>query len=101
MERIQRAQALGDSERAKYMRGSRTFEINPKHPLVRELKARVSQLFVIAMLMASQLIMTRSGGWLLPLHVASQLQQAPHVATISAQALTCGFDLAPWSDDRT
>ena len=43
MERIQRAQALGDSERAKYMRGSRTFEINPKHPLVRELKARVSQ----------------------------------------------------------
>ncbi|GAB4818046.1 hypothetical protein N2152v2_005092 [Parachlorella kessleri] len=40
MERIQRAQALGDSERAKYMRGSRTFEINPKHPLVRELKAR-------------------------------------------------------------
>lgn len=43
MERIQRAQALGDSERAKYMRGSRTLEINPTHPLVKELKSRVSK----------------------------------------------------------
>lgn len=43
MERIQRAQALsGDSARAKYMRGQRTLEINAGHPLVRELKARVS-----------------------------------------------------------
>ena len=42
MERIQRAQALSaGSDRAKYMRGSRTLEINPRHPLVKELRARV------------------------------------------------------------
>ena len=40
MERIARAQALGDSERATMMRGQRTLEINPRHPLVRELRAR-------------------------------------------------------------
>eukprot|EP00887_Chlorella_sp_A99_P005289 scaffold1.g5289.t1 len=40
MERIARAQALGDSERARWMRGQRTLEINPRHPLVKELKLR-------------------------------------------------------------
>ena len=40
MERIVRAQALGDTERAKHMRGQRTLEINPRHPLVKELRAR-------------------------------------------------------------
>ena len=40
MERIARAQALSDNDRSQYMRGQRTFEINPRHPLVRELRAR-------------------------------------------------------------
>lgn len=40
MERIARAQALTDSDRSTYMRGQRTLEINPRHPLVRELRAR-------------------------------------------------------------
>lgn len=38
MERIARAQALGDSEKAAFMRGQRTLEINPRHALVRRLK---------------------------------------------------------------
>ncbi|KAL4437152.1 hypothetical protein ABPG75_004291 [Micractinium tetrahymenae] len=40
MERIARAQTLGDQERAKWMRGQRSLEINPRHPLIRELKAQ-------------------------------------------------------------
>ncbi|KAG7671739.1 hypothetical protein Ndes2526B_g07363 [Nannochloris sp. 'desiccata'] len=40
MERIARAQALSDSERSTFMRGQRTLEINPRHPLVRELRSR-------------------------------------------------------------
>jgi HSP90 family molecular chaperone len=41
MEKIARAQTLGDADRAKYMRGQRSLEINPRHPLIRELKAQV------------------------------------------------------------
>jgi heat shock protein beta len=40
MERIARAQALSDSEQATFMRGQRTLEINPRHPLIRELRSR-------------------------------------------------------------
>lgn len=40
MERIARAQALSDSERSTFMRGQRTLEINPRHPLVRELRSQ-------------------------------------------------------------
>ncbi|KAL4859660.1 Endoplasmin [Chlorella vulgaris] len=40
MEKIARAQTLGDADRAKYMRGQRSLEINPRHPLIRELKAQ-------------------------------------------------------------
>lgn len=40
MERIARTQTLGDNERAKFMRGQRSLEINPRHPLIKELKAQ-------------------------------------------------------------
>jgi heat shock protein beta len=40
MERIMRAQALGDAEKQAYMKGRRILEINPHHPLIQELKAR-------------------------------------------------------------
>lgn len=40
MERIARSQTLGDQERAKYMRGQRSLEINPRHPLIVEMKAQ-------------------------------------------------------------
>ncbi|KAI7840066.1 hypothetical protein COHA_006196 [Chlorella ohadii] len=40
MERIARTQTLGDAERAKFMRGQRSLEINPRHPLIKELKAQ-------------------------------------------------------------
>jgi heat shock protein 90kDa beta len=40
MERIARAQALSDNERSTFMRGQRTLEINPRHPLVRGLRSR-------------------------------------------------------------
>jgi hypothetical protein len=40
MERIARAQALGDGDKAAHMRGQRTLEVNPRHPLVLALRAR-------------------------------------------------------------
>ena len=39
MEKIMKSQALGDDSKASYMRGRRTLEINPKHTMVRELRA--------------------------------------------------------------
>jgi HSP90 family molecular chaperone len=41
MERIMKSQALSGDQRASYMKGRKTLEINPRHPLIRELKARV------------------------------------------------------------
>lgn len=41
MQKIMQAQALGDSQRQAYMMGKRTLEINPRHPLVVELLAKV------------------------------------------------------------
>jgi heat shock protein beta len=41
MERIMRAQALGDARAAEYMRGKRVMEINPDHPIIANLKDRV------------------------------------------------------------
>jgi heat shock protein 90kDa beta len=40
MERVARSQALSDPEKYKSMRGMRTLEINPKHPIIKEIRAR-------------------------------------------------------------
>ncbi|KAL6772183.1 HSP90C [Auxenochlorella protothecoides x Auxenochlorella symbiontica] len=42
MERIARAQAMGDAQQAEYMRGRRILEINPNHPIIQSLKEKVS-----------------------------------------------------------
>jgi heat shock protein beta len=42
MERIMRAQALGDARAAEYMKGRRSMEINPDHPIIRALAEKVA-----------------------------------------------------------
>ncbi|XP_058070649.1 heat shock protein 90-6, mitochondrial [Magnolia sinica] len=39
MERLMKAQTLGDTSSLEYMRGRRVFEINPEHPIIRDLNA--------------------------------------------------------------
>ncbi|KAI8100324.1 hypothetical protein M9435_006808 [Picochlorum sp. BPE23] len=43
MERIMKAQALGDSQAAEYMKGRRILEINPKHSIIKNLANEVSK----------------------------------------------------------
>lgn len=40
MERIMKAQAMGDSQQMEFMRGRRILEINPEHPIIRDLKSQ-------------------------------------------------------------
>jgi heat shock protein beta len=42
MERIMKAQALGDSQAAEYMKGRRSLEINPTHPIIKTLADKVA-----------------------------------------------------------
>uniref|UniRef100_A0A2P2LPM4 Endoplasmin homolog n=2 Tax=Rhizophora mucronata TaxID=61149 RepID=A0A2P2LPM4_RHIMU len=41
MERIMQSQTLTDASKQAYMRGKRVLEINPRHPIVKELRERV------------------------------------------------------------
>lgn len=41
MERIMKAQALGDSGERGYMKGMKTLEVNPRHPLIEQLRVKV------------------------------------------------------------
>ncbi|KAK4434630.1 Endoplasmin [Sesamum alatum] len=41
MERIMQSQTLSDSRKQSYMRGKRVLEINPRHPIIKELRERV------------------------------------------------------------
>ncbi|KAF8023561.1 hypothetical protein BT93_F0924 [Corymbia citriodora subsp. variegata] len=41
MERIMQSQTLSDAAKQGYMRGKRVLEINPRHPIVKELRERV------------------------------------------------------------
>ncbi|KAL6212788.1 hypothetical protein ACLB2K_018005 [Fragaria x ananassa] len=41
MEKIMQSQTLSDSAKQAYMRGKRVLEINPRHPIIKELRERV------------------------------------------------------------
>ncbi|KAE8704211.1 Endoplasmin-like protein [Hibiscus syriacus] len=41
MERIMQAQTLADARKQSYMKGKRILEINPRHPIIKELRERV------------------------------------------------------------
>merc|ERR1712230_205771 len=41
MERIMKAQTMGNNDRSQQMMSQKTLEINPAHPIIRELKSRV------------------------------------------------------------
>ncbi|PKA62580.1 Endoplasmin like [Apostasia shenzhenica] len=42
MEKIMQAQTLSDAAKQAYMRGKRVLEINPRHPIIKELRERVA-----------------------------------------------------------
>ena len=42
MERIMKAQAMGDNRAQEYMKGKKTMEINPKSPVILDLKAKLA-----------------------------------------------------------
>ncbi|GAB4852545.1 Heat shock protein 90 [Ancistrocladus abbreviatus] len=42
MERIMKSQTLTDAAKQSYMRGKRVLEINPRHPIIKELRERVA-----------------------------------------------------------
>ena len=42
MERLMKAQALGDTSSLEFMRGRRILEINPDHPIIKDLNVSVS-----------------------------------------------------------
>lgn len=43
MERIMQSQTLSDAAKQGYMRGKRVLEINPRHPIIKELRDRIAQ----------------------------------------------------------
>ncbi|CAL1383932.1 unnamed protein product [Linum trigynum] len=43
MERIMHSQTLSDASKQAYMRGKRVLEVNPRHPIVKELRERVAK----------------------------------------------------------
>ncbi|KAL8466793.1 hypothetical protein ACS0TY_035737 [Phlomoides rotata] len=43
MERIMQSQTLSDASKQAYMRGKRVLEINPRHPIIKELRERLAK----------------------------------------------------------
>ena len=43
MERIMKTQAMGDNRAMEYMRGKRTLEVNPDHPIIETVRRRLDQ----------------------------------------------------------
>ncbi|XP_054819051.1 endoplasmin homolog [Prosopis cineraria] len=50
VERIMQSQTLSDASKQAYMRGKRVLEVNPRHPIIKELRERVTNNPEIALL---------------------------------------------------
>ena len=55
MERLMKAQALGDTSSLEFMRGRRILEINPDHPIIKDLNVSVSSPLLNLLLLRSSL----------------------------------------------
>ncbi|MQL94789.1 hypothetical protein Taro_027454 [Colocasia esculenta] len=53
MERLMKAQTIGDTSSLDFMRSRRVFEINPNHPIIKDLHPTLSSCYLIDMVLSS------------------------------------------------